>query len=314
MSAPIRNLQRGATRAFSQSSAALVSRNISASSSNPIASSLFSSSARSKQQDKRQRRKKDAILRKAVEMYHLTPSFLPNPQQASVTTSARQPSSSSSSAAAASWESALDNTIYSSIVNTDSVSRRSPNIVPRGLTEFSREQSNRAASVPAFGNTEQSALSRAKDIHSFVSDLTSTTFPTRREREAAAADFTSANRSQPAKGASSSSQQNGGGLEHFTDGDIARYQRRHNHSTGAGSSSGLDSSRYSGAERLTHLDRITPGANEWYRSQGLDTRSARVRDAIFGTVNGEMPGLEVVRERIAEMRRENAASQPSSSN
>ncbi|SJX66635.1 uncharacterized protein SRS1_16856 [Sporisorium reilianum f. sp. reilianum] len=308
MSAPIRNLQRGATRAFSQSSAALVSRTTSASSSsNPIASSSSSSSARSKQHNNRQKRKKDAILRKAVEMYHLTPSFLPNPQ-----TSARQSSTSSS---AASWESALDNTIYSSILNTDSVSRRSPNLVPRGLTEFHREQSARAASVPAFGNTEQLASSRSKDIHSFASDLTSTTFLTRREREAAAADLSSAKRSQSAN-AASSSQQNGGGLEHFTDGDIARYQRRHNHSAGAGPSSGLDSSRYSGAERLTHLDRITPGANEWYRSQALDSRSARVRDAIFGTVNGELPGLEVVRERIAEMRRENAAaaSQQSSSN
>ncbi|TKY86898.1 hypothetical protein EX895_004186 [Sporisorium graminicola] len=311
MSASIRNLQRGVTRAFSQSCAALVSRTApTSSSSNPIASTSSSaSSVRSKQHDKRQQKKKDAVLRKAVEMYHLTPSFLPNPQQASVSTSARQSSASSNS-----WESALDNTIYSSILNTDSVSRRSPNLVPRGLTEFSREQSSRAASVPAFGNTEQSASSRAKDIHSFASDLTSTTFLTRREREAAAADLTSANRSKPAGGASSSSQQNGGGLEHFTDGDIARYQRRHNHSAGAGSSSGLDSGRYSGAERLTHLDRITPGGNEWYRSQGLDTRSARIRDAIFGTVNGELPGLEVVRERIAEMRRENAASRPSSSN
>ncbi|SPO31861.1 uncharacterized protein UTRI_06698 [Ustilago trichophora] len=311
MSAPIRNLQRGATRAFSQSSSALVSRNGSASSSaHPVASSS-SSSARSKQHNKRQKRKKDEILRKAVELYHLTPSFLPSPQRASRATSAGKNSAASSSDAAASWESALDNTIYSSILNTDSVSRRSPNLVPRGLAEFSREQSNRAASVPAFGNTEEFASSRAKDMNSFASDLTSTTFLTRREREAAAAESTAAGLS--ASSERTFSQKNGGGLEHFTDGDIAMYHRRHNHAAGAGSSSGLDNSRYSGAERLTHLDRITPGGNEWYRSQGLDTRSARVRDAIFGTVNGELPGLDVVRERIARMRRENA-SQRSSAN
>lgn len=303
MSASIRNLQRGATRAFSQSSSALVSRSgVASSSANPIASS-WSSSARSKQHNKRQRRKKDEILRKAVEMYHLTPSFLPSPQRASRATS--------SDAAAAAWESALDNTIYSSILNTDSVSRRSPNLVPRGLAEFSREQSNRAASIPAFGNTEEFASSRAKDMNSFASDLTSTTFLTRREREAAAADSTAARLSPSSQ--ANLSQKNRGGLEHFTDGDIAMYHRRHNHAAGAGSSSGLDSSRYSGAERLTHLDRITPGGNEWYRSQGLDTRSARVRDAIFGTVNGELPGLDVLRERIASMTRENA-SQHSSAN
>ncbi|GAC94995.1 hypothetical protein PHSY_002568 [Pseudozyma hubeiensis SY62] len=308
MSAPIRNLHRGAARAFSQSSASLVSRTSPAcSSSNPIASSS-SSSPRAKQHNRRQKRKKDDILRKAVEMYHLTPSFLPSPQQSSLATSAGQ----SSASASASWESALDNTIYSSILNTDSVSRRSPNLVPRGLSEFSREQSQRAASVPAFGNTEELASSRAKDIHSFASDLTSTTFLTRREREAAAADLSSAKRSQPNKGAASSQQNNAAGLDHFTDADIAMYQRRHDHAAGAGSSSGLDSSRYSGAERLTHLDRITPGGNEWYRSQGLDTRSARVRDAIFGTVNGELPGLEVIRERIAKMRRENASQKPTS--
>ena len=308
MSAPIRNLQRGAARAFSQSSAARVQGTSTASSSsNPIASAS-SSSARSKQHNRRQNKKKDDILRKAVEMYHLTPSFLPIPGQASVTTSARQQSAS------ATWESALDNTIYSSILNTDSVSRRSPNLVPRGLTEFSREQSVRAASVPSFGNPEHSASSRAKDINSFASDLTSTTFITRREREAAAADPFSASRSLSAKVTSSSSQQqqNAGGLENFTDADIARYHRRHNHSAGSASSSAHDSSRYSGAERLTHLERITPGGNEWYRTQALDARSARVRDAIFGTINGELPGLEVVRERIAEMRRENA-SQTSSS-
>lgn len=299
MSASIRNLQRGATRAFSQSSAAQVSRQSPVcSSSNPIASSS-SNSGRSNQHNKRQKRKKDGILRKAVEMYHLTPSFLPMPHQ------------SSASSSAASWEAALDNTIYSSILNTDSVSRRSPNLVPRGLSEFSREQSNRAASVPSFGNTEESASSRAKDIHSFASDLTSTTFLTRREREAAAADLFSANSSQLDKPASSSLP-NAGGLDQFTDADIAMYQRRHNHAAGAGFSSGLDSSRYSGAERLSHLDRVIPGANEWYRSQGLDSRSARVRDAIFGTVNGELPGLEVIRERIAKTRRENPSQKPAS--
>ena len=308
MSAPIRNLQRGATRAFSQSSAAHISRSGSASSSaNPVASSS-SSSARSKQHTRRQKNKKDEILRKAVEMYHLTPSFLPTPHRASMATSAGK--SSASSSAAAAWESALDNTIYSSILNTDSVSRRSPNLVPRGLAEFSREQSDRAASVPAFGNTEELAFSRTQDMNSFASDLTSTTFLTRREREAAAAGSAPSGVSDSADGALS--QQDGSGLEHFTDADIAMYQRRHNHAAGAGSASGLDSSRYSGAERLTHLDRITPGGNEWYRSQGLDTRSARVRDAIFGTVNGELPGLEVVRERIAKMRRENDSQPPSS--
>ncbi|SPO31974.1 uncharacterized protein UTRI_06698_B [Ustilago trichophora] len=312
MSASIRIWQRGATRAFSQSSSALVSRSgVASSSANPIASSS-STSARSKQHNRRQKRKKDEILRKAVEMYHLTPSFLPSPQRASRSTSAGSNKSAvSSSDAAAAWESALDNTIYSSILNTDSVSRRSPNLVPRGLAEFSREQSNRAASVPAFGNTEEFASSRAKDMNSFASDLTSTTFLTRREREAAAADSTAARLS--ASSQATLSQKNAGGLEHFTDGDIAMYHRRHNHAAGAASSSGLDNSRYSGAERLTHLDRITPGGNEWYRSQGLDTRSARVRDAIFGTVNGELPGLDVVRERIARMRRENA-SQRSSAN
>ncbi|KAJ1018554.1 hypothetical protein NDA16_004836 [Ustilago loliicola] len=297
MSAPIRNLQRGATRAFSSSSSALVSRSGSASSSaNPIASSSSWSNAARSKHNRREKRKKDDVLRKAVEMYHLTPSFLPAPQRASLATSAA-PSST------AAWESLLDNTIYSSILNTDSVSRRSPNLVPRGLTEFSREQFNRAASVPAFGNTQESASSRAKDMHSFASDLTSTTFLTRREREAAAAESTPPSLPKSSQGAWS--QQNAGGLEHFTDADIAMYQRRHNHAAGAGSSHGIDSSRYSGAERLTHLDRITPGGNEWYRSQGLETRSARVRDAIFGTVNGELPGLEVVRERIARMRREN---------
>lgn len=297
MSASIRSLQRGATRAFSQSSSTLVPRRASASSSVGAVASSSSDPTRSKHK-KRQQRKKDDILRKAVEMYHLTPSFLPGPPRAA------SPSSASA------WESALDNTIYSSILNTDSVSRRSPNLVPRGLADFSREQSFLAASVPAFGNTEEAASSRANDMDSFASHLTSTTFLTRREREAAAADSTSAGLSQSTPDASSL--QNGGGLEHFTDADIAMYQRRHTHAAGVGSSVGLDSSRYSGAERLTHLDRIKPGANEWYRSQGLDTRSARVRDAIFGTVNGELPGLDVVRERIARMRRENR-SQPASS-
>ncbi|EST06966.1 hypothetical protein PSEUBRA_003595 [Kalmanozyma brasiliensis GHG001] len=298
MSAPIRTLQRGATRAVTKSSAARGSRSGSASSSaKPIASSS-SYSARSDRHDKLKRSKKDGILRKAVEMYHLTPSFLPSPQQASLTTSAGKKNTNTSSA----WESALDNTIYSSILNTDSVSRRSPNLVPRGLSEYSREQSVRAASVSSFGNSEEMASSRSKDYGSFASDLTSTTFLTRREREAAAAD----QQSQLSKD-SSSLQSSGSGLEHFTDADIAMYQRRHNHAAGAGASHGLDSSRYSGAERLTHLDRITPGGNEWYRSQGLDTRSARVRDAIFGTINGELPGLEVVRERIAKMRRGNPA-------
>ncbi|SNX88095.1 uncharacterized protein MEPE_06806 [Melanopsichium pennsylvanicum] len=306
MSAPIRKLQRGSIRAFSQSSASLVSRSGSASSSaNPIASSS-SSSARSKSHNKVQRRKRDEILRKAVEMYHLTPAFLPTPQRAS-STSATGKSTASSAAA---WESALDNTIYSSILNTDSVSRRSPNLVPRGLAEFSREQSLRAASVPAFGNTEESASSRANSMNTFASDLTSTTFLTRREREAAAAsDSVSAGLPQSSK-ASASSKENVGGLEHFTDADIAMYHRRHNHAAGAGSS-GIDGSRYSGAERLTHLDRAIPGGNEWYRSQGLDSRSARVRDAIFGTINGELPGLEVVRERIARMRREHASESTS---
>lgn len=243
-------------------------------------------------------------------MYHLTPSFLPSPQRASLATSATKSAASSSSSSVVAWESALDNTIYSSILNTDSVSRRSPNLVPRGLAEFSREQSNRAASVPAFGNTEELASSRSKDINSFASDLTSTTFLTRREREAAAAGSAPSS-SHFGSAEATSSAQNGSGLEHFTDADIAMYQRRHNNGSGAGSPSGFDSSRYSGAERLTHLDRITPGGNEWYRSQGLDTRSARVRDAIFGTINGELPGLDVVRERIAKMRRENASQRAS---
>ncbi|KAJ1572278.1 hypothetical protein NDA11_004986 [Ustilago hordei] len=306
MSAPIRNLQRGASRAFSSSSSALVSRSVSASSSaNPIASSSsssssssFSNAARSKD-IKREKRKKDHVLRKAVEMYHLTSSFLPTPQRA-MATSADQRSDSSS--ATATWESALDNAIYSSILNTDSASRRSPNLVPRGLTDLGREQSNRAASVPSFGNTEESASSRAKEINLFASDLTSTTFLTRREREAAAAKSTPVSLLKLSR--KRSSKQNRGGLDHFTDADIAMYHKRHNHEAGAGSSHDLDNSRYSGAERLTHLDRIRPGGNEWYRNQGLDTRSARVRDALFGTVNGELPGLEVVRERIAKMRRE----------
>lgn len=300
MSAPIRNVPRVASRAFSHSAAPQVSRTGSTSSSASTIGSSAPSAARSKHL-KRQQRSKDDALRRAVELYHLTPSFLPTAPRG-VLAASLSGRSSAPSASSSVWDASLDTAIYASILNTDSVSRRSPNLVARGLPEYSREQSSRAASVPAFGNTGSHSSSNAKDVQSFVSDLTSTTFLTRREREAAAAAAKSSTTESSSSAADPSSKPKKGGLRSFSDADIAMYERRHNNATGAGVSAGLDNSRYSGAERLTHLDRVTPGANEWYRSQGLNTRSARVRDAIFGTVNGELPGLEIVRERIAKLK------------
>ncbi|PWY98388.1 ketoacyl-synt-domain-containing protein [Testicularia cyperi] len=300
---PLRQGVRALSTSCSRLSAVSASRSAPA---GQIASSVASSnnssvSAADRKRTKRLRKQKDLVLRKAVEMYHLTPYFLPTPQRAALTTGADASSSGTSASArgGASWESTLDNTIYSSILNTDSVSRRSPNLIPRGLTEYARDQSARASSVPAFGNTDEDTSRRAKEADSFASDLTSTTFITRREREAVAASASASpsstssasKRSKASKGMGST-QTGEAALQHFTDEDIAMYQRRHNQGASA-SSAGIDNGRYSGAERLTHLDRTTPGSTEWYRSQGLDTRSARVRDAIFGTVNGELPGLEV---------------------
>jgi hypothetical protein len=56
------------------------------------------------------------------------------------------------------------------------------------------------------------------------------------------------------------------------------------------------------------------GKSKMLMSDGLDEREARVRDALFGTVGLELPGLEIVRERVAERRsREQAEKQGSTS-
>ena len=39
------------------------------------------------------------------------------------------------------------------------------------------------------------------------------------------------------------------------------------------------------------------GHGDLYRNEELSLRSAQVRDALFGTVAGELPSLEIVRER-----------------
>lgn len=46
--------------------------------------------------------------------------------------------------------------------------------------------------------------------------------------------------------------------------------------------------------------RDTAGHGDLYAQEEMSLRSAQVRDALFGTVAGELPGLEVVRERERE--------------
>ncbi|KAN0064194.1 hypothetical protein ACQY0O_003361 [Thecaphora frezii] len=241
--------------------------------------------------NKLQAKRKDDILRRAIEMYHLTPHFLPTPDRIGAVASSS--SKSTNLVSDAEYEAALDSEICSSILNANASARNLPIIVPRGLNEFSRDISNRAASTPSFGSTSDATMQQTRDIQAWGSDLTQSTFPTRKERDAAAAAKKKAGKSD----ARSSS--NAATLEAFTDADLEMYQRRHSH---GGASA--DAARHSGAERMSHLNRIIPGNNQWYKNQGLDSRSARVRDAIFGTVNGELPGLEVVRERIAKIKQE----------
>lgn len=46
-------------------------------------------------------------------------------------------------------------------------------------------------------------------------------------------------------------------------------------------------------------EHIQRGGNQLVREAGMDSRSARIRDALFGTVGaGEKPGLEVIRDRM----------------
>lgn len=47
----------------------------------------------------------------------------------------------------------------------------------------------------------------------------------------------------------------------------------------------------------TRRARDAAGHGDLYSNEEMSTRSAQVRDALFGTVAGELPGLDVVRER-----------------
>lgn len=47
----------------------------------------------------------------------------------------------------------------------------------------------------------------------------------------------------------------------------------------------------------TRRARDAAGHGDLYSNEEMSTRSAQVRDALFGTVAGELPGLEIVRER-----------------
>ena len=47
----------------------------------------------------------------------------------------------------------------------------------------------------------------------------------------------------------------------------------------------------------TRTARDAAGHGDLYRNEELSLRSAQVRDALFGTVTGELPSLEIVRER-----------------
>lgn len=249
---------------------------------------------------RKQAQSQDGLLRRAVELYHLTPAFFPMPARTRLSKDAPE-----SSDAEANWLKNLDNTIHSSILNTDVITRRTPNLIPRGLQEYARIQSNRSTSVPPLSVSTESASHRHQEAYAIASDLTRSTFMTQRERERQTATPLPDVKDGPSSPSSTTS------LSHFTDQDIAMYQRRHQQHTDMS----LDSTRYSGAQRPTHLERMTAGTTEWYGSQNLDTRSARIRDAIFGTVSGELPGLDIVRERFAQMR---AATQettdPDSSN
>ncbi|CCU98506.1 unnamed protein product [Malassezia sympodialis ATCC 42132] len=50
----------------------------------------------------------------------------------------------------------------------------------------------------------------------------------------------------------------------------------------------------------TRRARDTAGHGDLYAQEEMSLRSAQVRDALFGTVAGELPGLEIVRERERE--------------
>ena len=54
----------------------------------------------------------------------------------------------------------------------------------------------------------------------------------------------------------------------------------------------------------TRRARDAAGHGDLYSNEEMSTRSAQVRDALFGTVAGELPGLEVVRERERAWKRE----------
>lgn len=235
---------------------------------------------------KKQAKAQDRLLRKAVELYHLTPAFFPLPARAS----RDKPEKNEK------WEEELDQTVFSRILDTDVIARSIPNVTPRSLHEYARAQESRSSTVPELSvDREESAANRAQTAYSFASDLTRTSFMTQSERARAEQE------EQRARASALPSSSIEPTLSHFTDQDIAMYQRRHEESA-LGMATGLDSHRYSGAERPTHLDRSTPGGTDWYGTQGLDVRSARIRDAIFGTISGELPGLEVVRERLQRMR------------
>lgn len=50
----------------------------------------------------------------------------------------------------------------------------------------------------------------------------------------------------------------------------------------------------------TRRARDTAGLGDMYTNEEISARSAQVRDALFGTVAGELPGLEIVREQERE--------------
>ena len=54
----------------------------------------------------------------------------------------------------------------------------------------------------------------------------------------------------------------------------------------------------------TRRARDAAGHGDLYSNEEMSTRSAQVRDALFGTVAGELPGLEVVRERERAWKKE----------
>lgn len=54
----------------------------------------------------------------------------------------------------------------------------------------------------------------------------------------------------------------------------------------------------------TRKARDAAGHGDMYRNEELSLRSAQVRDALFGTVAGELPSLEIVREREHEWKKD----------